>query len=378
MFGIESGVKLGRKIVDVLVDGTVERPLLLPVGDLYADVTAIRARRFFDRHPELTAAATAHASSGPYHGYSERNLVLAYKTLRSIDDRLAGPGGDLREATEIVTNLGKFEQYRRGFGSRPAVQRILGTVVEIGVDYFAANPQSLGRGSRARRIVHAFISELDETDFAEGSRREIVGDLLTSALHTLDANLSLIDDDERTRAVLGGIVQAILADIDALTRAGATQAALGRREVLLERIGSSVLRGAANAFTENINLFVRDESTTRTLVAFTLTQVLTGLEGREDILTNESLELIYTSALETVAENSDLLSDNAFVAELIGATATALAGGKKVFGEETVGAVLQAALDVVADHAEMLVDPDNPREQFLATAVGALAGSLST
>ena len=35
MFGIEAGVKLGAKLNDVLVDATVEKPMLLPVGELF-------------------------------------------------------------------------------------------------------------------------------------------------------------------------------------------------------------------------------------------------------------------------------------------------------------------------------------------------------
>jgi hypothetical protein len=377
MFGIESAVKLGRKIYDVLVDANVERPMLLPVGDLYADVQQVQAVDYFVNHPDLTAAATADTPAGPYHGVPTSKLLVAYKTLRSIDERVSGVGGELRDAVDIVRNLDKFEQYKKGFGSRPAVQRILGTMLEVGVDYFVANPDAMGRDSCARKIVHSFIGELDETDFAEGSRRAIIGDLLGAALRTLDANLELIEDDARTRTLLGGITKAVIEDLDALVEAGASQATLDRREKFFKRIGSSILRGAAGAFTENIDLYM-DDGTARTLVESTLTQVMAGIAGKPDIFTNESLELIYKSALGAAADNPHLFSDDKFVQALISSTVQAVAKGKKLFSEEMCGTIVQVALEVVRDNAEMLIDPDDPQEQLLASAIGAMAGSLSS
>jgi hypothetical protein len=151
-----------------------------------------------------------------------------------------------------------------------------------------------------------------------------------------------------------------------------------KRKDLFERIGSSLLRGAAGAFTENIDLFIREEGTTKTLVQSTLEQVLEGIKGKENLFTNESLELIYKSALRAIGENPELFSDNSAVQELIRKTTEALTEGEKVFSPETVRAVVQAALEVVRDNAEMLIDPDNPREQLLADAVEAIAASLSS
>jgi hypothetical protein len=377
MFGIEAGVKLGRKIYDVLVDADVERPLLLPVGNLYADVTKVMAMDYFFNHPELVAPASNGKPKGQYHGYSEPDLLLAYKTLRSIDERVSGQGGEMREAVEIICNLDRFEQYRKRFRSKPAVHRLLGTLLEIGIDYFAANPDALGRDSNARKIVHSFISGLDETDFAEGSRREIIGDLLGASLRSLDSHLPLIDDDDRMRSILGGITKALIADIDALTAANASEAKLFRREELFRRIASSIMRGAASAFGENMDLFIRN-ATAKTLVQSTLTQVLEGIGGRADIFTNESIELLYKSALNAIGDNPELFSGNEFVQALIGKTVKALAKGDKVFSEETFGAVAQAALEVARDNAEMLFNPDDPQEQVLASAVGAMVSSLSS
>lgn len=372
IFAIESGVKLGKKIYDVLVDKTVEKPLILPVGELYADPEWLDVNDFFLKRPDLRAPG------GPYHELSRDEEVLAYKTLTCIEESLPGadavpPGDRIDEAVNIVRELNRLEQFTEDHGSKPPVQRILGTLVEIGIDYFSTHPEAMGRDSKARKVVKAFVEGLDEVDFAEAETDEIIADLFGAALETLGAGAALIDDNERARAILGGIAESLSADVEAR----GLNEYLNRKE-LFKRIGSSLIRGAAGAFTENIDLFVRKETPTKEIVKSALDQVLKGIEGKENLFTTESLELIYKSALTAIGENPELLSDNTAVQDLIAGTVDALTRGKKVFSEETFRAVVENALRVAADHAEMLIDPDNPREQLLADAVTAVADGLSS
>jgi hypothetical protein len=374
MFAIDAGLRLGQKINDVLVDATVEKPLLLPVGELFGSVTRDDAIDFFDDNPELTKAGQ------PYHGLNPDEKLLAYKTLKRIENQIVG-AGDVptkkvsNEAVLIVSNLHSFRQYEEGFGSRPAVQRVIGTIVEIGIDYFVAHPEAIGMKSSERRILQAFVESLDDVDFAEGIRNEIIGDVLVSALETLAANTSLIADSVRTQALIGGVTNALLADIQAAGSIGA----MIRREDFVRRISSSILRGGAQAFSENIDLFLPEDSNSKKLVSSTLTHVLEGIKGKENLFTNESLEVIFDGALKAVAENAEVFSNNEVLQEAISSTLKSLtdATGKKVFSKETVSAVLANALAVAAASMETLIDPDNPKKQLLANAVTAVAQSLS-
>jgi hypothetical protein len=369
MFGIEAGVKLGTKLNDVLVDATVEKPMLLPVGELFGSVTEDDAIEFFDDHPELTTAGQ------PYHRLSRADKLKAYKTLKQIDDRVVGSGSVSSEAIQIVSNLQKLQQYKQGFGSKPALQRVVGTLVEIGIDYFVSHPEAIGVKSGERKILQAFVESLDEANFAEGTRSEIVSDVLVSALATLQANTSLIADDARLQALLGGVTNSLLVDIHAAGSIGAMK----RREDFVRRIGSSILKGGAQAFSQNIDLFLPEDSEAKPLVSSTLTQLLEGIHGKENLFTNESLELLFHSALRAVAENPTVFSDDAVLQELISRTVKAMTDttGKKVFSSETVSAVLGEALSVAAENIETLIDPANPQKQLLANATTAVAQSLS-
>jgi hypothetical protein len=369
MFGIDAGVRLGQKLNDVLVDETFEKPLLLPVGELFGSVTEDDAIDFFDDHPELTAVGE------PYHGLVRADKLKAYLTLKQIDIQVVGSGSVSPEVIQIVSRLQKFRQYEESFGAKPAVQRVIGTIVEIGIDYFVAHPEAIGMKSSERKILQAFVTSLGDVDFAEGTLDEIVGDMLVAALETLQANTSLLADDVRTQALVGGITNALLADIQAAGSIGAMK----RREDFVRRIGSSILRGGAEAFSQNIDLFLPQDSDSKKLVSSTLTHLLDGIKGKEDLFTNESLEVLFDGALKAVAENAGLFSNNEVLQELIRGTLTSLtdATGKKVFSAETVSAVLAEALTVAAENIETLIDPANPQKQLLANATRAVAQSLS-
>jgi hypothetical protein len=153
-----------------------------------------------------------------------------------------------------------------------------------------------------------------------------------------------------------------------------------RRGDLIKRISSSVVRGGATAFTGHIDLFLRDDATAKALVKSTLSSVIKGIDGKEDLFTNESVELIFQSALTATSENSALFSDAGFLQAMIKSTVTALSSTKaeKVFGKETVSAIMQEALEVVRENVETLIDPKDPGKQLLAGTIGALANGLGT
>ena len=376
IFAIESAVKLGSKVYEVLVDETAERALVLPVGNLFQDVQVTVATQFFLRTENRHLIDTG----GPYENFTPEEQRAAYRTLLDINRRLDDPAASFDQAIEIVTRLHAFEQLKAGFGAKSPARRILGTLIEIGIDYFATHPEALGKDSSARRVIESFISGLTDTDFAEASLAEIAGDLISAALRTFEKNVTLIDDDKRVQALLAGVARSLATDIDAATSPGVKL----ERKQLFKRIGSSILRGGATAFSENIELFLPSDEDSHNalerLVQSTLTQVLAGIQGKEDLFTNDSIELVFRSAIGAVGENADLFTKNQLLQQLIARTLKALTDtqGRKLFSDQTVAVILREALEVVHDNVETLVDPRKPQQQLLANAVAAMARSLAT
>lgn len=372
IFAIQAGIKLGRKVNDVLVDQTQARALLLPTGWLGGiDASRTNALEYFRRHRQLTRAG------GPYAGLTDDEKVEAYQTIIAVQRRIDGRE-EPHDAAEVIIELQRFEQFKEGFGPQSPLKRILGTIVEIGIDYFAANPRLIEGDSPSteRKLLQAFVANLDEIDFAEAASEKIVGDLFRATLTTLSDHPELASDDKRINAIVGGISSSLLGDLDALTSPTAAMT----RENLIKRAASSILRGAASAFSENIDLFIPKDSTAKTLVGSTLSQVVKGIEGKEDLFTNESIELIFKSALRAVGENAQLFSDEAIVQDLISNTISALTQGQggRVFSEDTVAAIVQGALEAVRDNVETLIDINQPEKQLLAAIIKSVANGLST
>ena len=71
LFAIEAGVRLGDKLNQSLVSSTSERPLLLPVGELFGDIRENEAIEFFDREENQRLIE----AGGPYAGFKRAQLV---------------------------------------------------------------------------------------------------------------------------------------------------------------------------------------------------------------------------------------------------------------------------------------------------------------
>jgi len=372
MFAIEAGIKLGRKVNEVLVDETAQRPLLLPLGDLFGSVQEADAMRFFNTDGKSLVAA-----NGPLfpHRTDRPKLLEFYRAMLGVEDAQGPVANSAARRDEVVAQLAALDQFDEKFKAKNPARRIFGTLVEIGIDYLVTHPEALGKDSPARKVIHSFASALDETDFAEGSGREVLGDLLSAALRTVGEGIALVDDDQRLQILLGGVLDAVAGDLRSAIQSDNELS----RQQLFRRIGSSILRGGTAAFAENIHLFLPGDGAAKKLVGETLTQVLAGLSGQEDLFTSESIEVIFKSALRVAAENSGLVTDDKVLQELITRVVTVVTDRQwnKLFSTATAASVLFEALEVLRENMETLIDPKNPKEQFLANALAAMAGSLS-
>lgn len=373
LFAIQAGVKLGRKTYDILVDSTQSAPLVLPLGTLAGSIKDADAIDFFDRKENRPLVEPG----GAYHGFTRDHLVAAYHTVRHVATKLGDDAGATGETVATLQALHQFEQHKAGFGPRSPWQRIAGTIVEIGIDYFVANPQAMGKNSAARRTVETFLVGIKDIDFAEGDPLDVVGDTLLAGLQVLGDNTALVSNDARVQVLLGGVTVSLRDDL----RAAAVES-LGqrqRREVLFKRITASILRGGAAAVAGNVDLFIQGDGKAKAVVRSTLTEMLAGIRDREELFSTESVESLFQTALAVVAANPELFTDEKVLQALLGNTVAALTTGPggTLFSGASVEAIVRAALTTVGDHAAMLIDPAHPERQIVADTVAAIAHGLA-
>ena len=372
MFAIEAGVKIGRKIYDVLVETTESKALLLPFGPLAGSIALAEAQEFFDEPQNQPLVA----DGGPYAALQGKpGLIDAYRTVRQINVVVGADVVTTKAGVEVILNLQKFEQHKEGFGPHSPVQQILGTVVEVGIDYFAANPQSLGKDSSARKVVTAFLVGIGDIDFAEGEPSDVVRDVLVEALTTLGDNRTLVAHDARLSALLGGVTTAVRDDIQSAGSLGDSE----RRSALFKRIGMSILKAGAGTVADNPGLFLPGEGRGKVAVRGTVTAILDSIRDSADLFSNTGLENLCNAALDAAADNAVFITNDVLrsllkntVHELTAANARAL------FRGAAVEQIVLAALETVAENSETLIDPTTPQRQLIARAVAALAQGLGT
>jgi hypothetical protein len=367
VFAINAGIKLGKATNSILVDSTKEAPLMLPLGDLYGSITEADAIFYFDAHPELVA------EDGPYYAArdNKQKIVKAYKTIKKITDDL----GDENEVHEILKGINKYEQFKEGYGAKPALQRFIGTIVEIGIDYALANPSAISNNQNTQQYITAFLDGLEDTDFSDDNWDLILTDFLTSALKVFNESASDIISDERASIILTGITTALHQDIKDLAIED-----LYVREKFFKRVGHSILTGVLNAAIENPDIYLsHSTSQSKQLIDKTVTNVLTGLNGQEDLFSNDALKSILQSALLASAENAQLFIDNEnkTVQKNLKTSIKPITDSSSIFSNATLAAILKNGLDTIRENASTLVDRSGGRA-YIAEAINTVSTSLTT
>jgi hypothetical protein len=373
LFAIQAAVKLGRKLYDVLVTDTVEAPLLLPFGSFAGSIQEAQAVEFFGRKENRALLM----SGGPYASFANDRtaLVKACHTIQCLDSALGVGRLDTGAGVEVILNLHQFEQHKESFGPQSPWQRILGTVVEIGIDYFVANPQAIGKDSAARRVVESFLVGIDGIDFAKGEPIDIVGTALTAALQALGDNSALITHDRRIAVLLGGVTNALRHDLKVISLGE-----LQRREELFERITSSILRAGAGAVADNPDLFIQGDRWAKEAVRGTLVAILDGIRDHEHLFSNAALEQLFKTSLSAVSQRAKLFASDKVLQAIIKNTVGELTkvDARELFSGASVEAITRAALQTVSENSETLIDPTNPQRQWIAHAVAAMAQGLAS
>ncbi|HYC55614.1 MAG TPA: hypothetical protein VEL28_11845 [Candidatus Binatia bacterium] len=373
IFAIEACVRIGRKTYDVLIDETQNASMLLPVGSLAGSYTQADAIHFFAR-PENEKLI---ADGGPYaHLRGKPGLVDAMRTVQSLDAVVGEHSVGASPGAAAIVTIYEFEQYKRGLGPKSPAQRILGTIVEIGIDYFAANPKALAMDSSSRKIVRSLVVGLQDVDLAEDELGNVARNLMLAALGTLEKHPSILSDDARVSALLGGIAAAARDEMSSTATLGELQ----RRDDLFRRIAGTLIKTGATTVAKDPALFVHGKGKGKEAIRETVAAVLTAVRDADDLFSDEGLDAIVDAALGAAGENFGVFVEHEALRSLLTNTVHALAEGeaRDLFGGAAAEKIVLAALQTVVENSETLIDPAKPQQQLIAAAVTALANGLAS
>jgi hypothetical protein len=355
MFAIRSAIKLGQQSREAYVDATRRRELVLPLPNFPTAITVDSAGGYFTgagaRHMHPSSHLAALVSKWQNRTalvdaeveelrvlrceYFVQDLVEAGLPVTAVDVSTFQPD-DLRALLAV-------RQWAKGTDPTPsALQRVGGSLIEIGVDYFATMPGALNTSSTMGKVAQAVLTGLEPLKFSEISLDELPGRLFVATLETVSAHPDLLTGDpkiqELVKVTSTGLAQDVGVRIALMRQRGDSDSSREERVAEWgELVFRSILGTGGRMVLEDPKMFLGVKP------------------AGEAALVSEVGKSILGLILDDPA--GDL---------------------SRVFSRGGVDVVLKAALTTVAKHPEILVDRKDAGLRALLVSVAGELGQFDT
>ena len=219
------------------------------------------------------------------------------------------------------------------------LQIVAGTLVEIGIDFFAQVPGAVHPNSVMGKFLKAFLSGIDEVDFAEGGDlkatlvHQIVPQMFVASAETIGNLSDEITDDPKLqkyiKAASFGLTEDMHRRIAAMSTDGEQQEIIRWGQLIFR---SMVRNSSQYIFTnpnEAIGTGIKESELVKSigeaLMGIMLDEDPNSAIKFRDIFSIEALDKIVQSALVVVAEYPSLIANKNGLKEIIAGIANALA-----------------------------------------------------
>ncbi|MBI3849412.1 MAG: hypothetical protein HY298_03830 [Verrucomicrobia bacterium] len=403
LFAIRSSIKLGQQMRQAYVDSTKNRELVLPLPNFFSEINIVSAANYFDvkgqaylaDRPKLAALLQKRKTAGKTLTAEEEAEVCTYHIEFENLDRAKrdglGVGGDgstlnARDLNALIT----IRQWQRGDNPNPStLQRIAGTLVEIGVDYFGNVPGALDKSSRQGKAIGGFLDALHEIKFSEEKLGELPGRLFVAALETISENSELLSADAKVQELVKVTTKSVSTDVARrLDQLGGTDLVKAERvRDWAELVFRSVLSSAGGLVLSNPKRYLGIEQEGQAALVSRVGESVLGLVLDDSgvkldrLLSRQGLEKITKTALAVVGEHPEILvkSKNAGLQKLLSAIATELSQFDTLLTPDLLPELTRLILEKTGENLALLW-PDlenNPQKHLLLTAASTTLRILS-
>lgn len=406
IFAIRAGMRLGQEARQAYIDQTKQRKLTLtlPKFDLTPPVSMVihffdtSAKEFLtDENPRLVELHSkakrglindANADADVVN--SEREVYLELRTYFDLILTAKKRGGPITSDSGHTFSIDEFtatmnlKQWEKDDPANPqTLHRFAGTIIEIGIDYFATSPSFLDANSSAGKVVAGFARALDDIQFSEILVKEdafdrIVARLLVAALETASAQSELITNDDNYRDLVRIATRGVANDIQKKLHQLDDDAFASQRvgdwgelifRSLLSNAGQHVIDHPARY------LGVSGEPQGKLIAGVGSALIELAVEDEQiklrRIFSQEGLDTVIRASLAVVAQYPELVADtaNAGLKGLIkdvALTVSQLEGG--LITPDIAPRLIQIILEKSAANLPMIWPDLDPDEHLLLTA----------
>ena len=239
LFGIQSAIRLGQQARQAYVDSTCNRALVLPLPNFNPAPSAGSALIYYGDKPDAEIpipirGAVAKFTANPEKpgltpdesrmvlDYYNEHLLMRRETWESI---VPSPEGTFltRDSVAAAVQIRKWDreakwqeagQWDPGGPPGPSpLQRVAGTLVEIGIDYFAHVPGAFNDQTRQGKAVRAALHSLDKVEFADKPLGDLPIRLFVATLEGVAQNADLLTSDEETQKLVSVTTSSLASDV---------------------------------------------------------------------------------------------------------------------------------------------------------------------
>ena len=351
MFAIRSAIKMSQQMRLAYVDSTKRRELVLPLPNFFSTPDISSATNYFAgggktavaKTPRLADLLNKRQTPGTVLTTEEEAEVIMFHTeFFNLDLALKGKLGAAADGTTVnareFTALITIRQWQRGTDPNPStLQRLAGTFIEIGIDYFLNVPGALNKDSRQGKAIAGFLQGMSEIRFSEELLGEIPGRLFVAALETISENTELLSADAKVQELVKVATTTLSTNaanrIDQLRNDGNSDLVKEERVAeWVELVFRSLLSSAGGLVVSNPRKFLGIEEEGEDALVSRVGEAVLGLvlddsELRLDrLFSRDGLEAVTRSALAVVGEHPEILhlSNNAALQKLLSSIATQL------------------------------------------------------
>jgi hypothetical protein len=223
IWGIKSGLKLADQSRKAYVEATINRNLILPLPNFTSSITVDTAKSYFRGGGRVHLKNNSgleklykRVVDGTYDKDDEKDLIQAYCAYKLSDDSKKGNVRELPSfsSPEALLTWISVRQWARESNPNPLpFQRVLGTLIDVGIDFFANTPGAIDEKSAPGRALKGFLSSIDGLDFSQGGVEGIVKGMFLAALETLQENGALLGADDKTEKLIQAVSKGLIEDI---------------------------------------------------------------------------------------------------------------------------------------------------------------------
>jgi hypothetical protein len=331
MFAIRSAIKLGQQSREAYVDATRRRELVLPLPNFPTAITVDSAGGYFigegmrfvkrpSRLAELVDKWKARTALAP----AEIEELRGFRCECFVQDLTeAGLPVTAADASTFdpddLKALLAVRQWGRGTDPTPsALQRVGGTLIEIGVDYLATVPGALNTNSTVGKLAQAALTGLEPLKFSEIPITELPARLFVATLETVSSQPALLTGDpkvqELVKVTAKGLAQDVGARIDAMRARGDSDSSREERVAEWgELVFRSILATGGRMVLEDPKTFLGIKPAGEAALVSEVGKGVLGLILDEPdgdlsrVFSREGVDVVMKAALTTVAKHPEIL-----------------------------------------------------------------------